>query len=98
MKQIRLTRVVAASSILASKICAPWQSHDVTALNDIVSYCDSYLRLGEIQDYENALNGLQVENSGKVKKIAAAVHVCSRVFQQCAKGRANLLMVPPGMC
>jgi len=97
INQIRLTRVVAASSKLASKICAPWQSHGVAALNEIVSYCDSYLRLGEIQDFENALNGLQVENSGKVKKIAAAVDVSSRAFQECAKCGANLLIVHHGM-
>src|SRR4030095_853393 len=95
--QIRLTRVAAASSKLASKICAAWQSHDVAALNEIVSYCDSYLRLGEIQDYENALNGLQVENSGKVKKIAAAVDVSSRTLQECAKCGADLLIVHHGM-
>jgi len=88
---------VAASSKLASKICASWQSHDVAALNEIVSYCDSYLRLGEIQDYENALNGLQVENSGKVKKIAAAVDVSSRALQECAKCGADLLIVHHGM-
>jgi dinuclear metal center YbgI/SA1388 family protein len=88
---------VAASSKLASKICAPWQSHGVAALNEIVSYCDSYLRLGEIQDYENALNGLQLENSGTVKKIAAAVDVSSRTLQECAKCNANLLIVHHGM-
>jgi len=88
---------VAASSKLASKIYAAWQSHGVTALNDIVSYCDSYLRLGEIQDYENALNGLQLENSGRVKKIAAAVDVSSRTLRECAKCEANLLIVHHGM-
>jgi dinuclear metal center YbgI/SA1388 family protein len=88
---------VAASSKLASKICAAWQTHGVAALNEIVSYCDSYLRLGEIQDYENALNGLQLENSGKVKKIAAAVDVSSRALQKCAKCGANLLIVHHGM-
>ena len=88
---------MAASSKLASKICAAWQSHGVAALNDIVRYCDSYLRLGEIQDYENALNGLQLENSGRVKKIAAAVDVSSRTLQECARGEANLLIVHHGM-
>ncbi len=88
---------MAASSKLASKICAPWQSHGVAALNEIVNYCDSYLRIGEIQDYENALNGLQVENSGKVKKIAAAVDVSSRTLQECTKCGADLLIVHHGM-
>ena len=88
---------MAASSKLASKICAAWQSHGVAPLNEIVRYCDSYLRIGEIQDYENALNGLQLENSGEVKKIAAAVDVSTRALEECAKRGANLLIVHHGM-
>ena len=69
----------------------------MTALQKIVEYCDSYLRIGEIQDYENALNGVQVENSGTVKKIAAAVDVSTRALQEAAKCGANLLIVHHGM-
>jgi len=88
---------VAASSKLASKISGPWQSHDMAALNEIVGYCDSYLRLREIQDYENALNGLQLENSGQVTKIVAAVDFSSRALQESAKRGADLLIVHHGM-
>ena len=88
---------MAASSKLASKICGAWQSHGVAALNEIVGYCDSHLRLGEIQDYENALNGLQLENSGQVTKIASAVDFSSRGLEECAKRGANLLIVHHGM-
>src|SRR5438094_1224389 len=69
----------------------------MAALNEIVGYCDSYLRLGEIQDYENALNGLQLENSGQVTKIASAVDFSSRGLEECAKRGANLLIVHHGM-
>lgn len=69
----------------------------MTGLQEIVEYCDSYLRVGEIQDYENALNGVQVENSGTVKKIAAAVDVSTRALQDAAKCGANLLIVHHGM-
>jgi dinuclear metal center YbgI/SA1388 family protein len=69
----------------------------VTALQEIVEYCDSYLRIGVIQDYENALNGVQVENSGTVKKIAAAVDVSTRTLQEVAKCGANFLIVHHGM-
>jgi dinuclear metal center YbgI/SA1388 family protein len=69
----------------------------VTALQEIVGDCNSYLRIGEIQDYENALNGLQVENSGTVKKIAAAVDVSTRALQEVANCGANLLIVHHGM-
>ena len=69
----------------------------MTGLQEIVEYCDSYLRIGEIQDYENALNGVQVENSGAVKKIAAAVDVSTRALQEAANCGANLLLVHHGM-
>ena len=54
----------------------------MAALSEIVGYCDSQLRLGEIQDYENALNGLQLENSGQVTKIASAVDFSSRGLEE----------------
>ena len=43
-------------------------------LGDIVRYLDQYLRIREVPDEPNALNGLQVENrSGRVGRIVAAV-------------------------
>ena len=34
------------------------------SLPEIVRYVDGYLRIREIEDWPNALNGLQIENSG----------------------------------
>ncbi len=42
-------------------------------LGDLVAYLDEYLRIKEIPDEANAINGLQVENSGLVGSIVAAV-------------------------
>ena len=42
-------------------------------LGDLVGYLDEYLRIKEIPDEANAINGLQVENSGLVGGIVAAV-------------------------
>jgi dinuclear metal center YbgI/SA1388 family protein len=42
-------------------------------LSDLVHYLDEYLRIKEIPDETNAVNGLQVENSGRVGAIVAAV-------------------------
>ena len=39
----------------------------------ITDYLDHYLRVGEIPDEANAINGLQVENSGEIGGIVAAV-------------------------
>jgi dinuclear metal center YbgI/SA1388 family protein len=42
-------------------------------LGEIVGYLDEYLRIKEIPDEANAINGLQVENSGRIGRIIAAV-------------------------
>ena len=69
----------------------------MSATADIAQYSDEYLRIGEIEDWPNALNGLQLENSGKVTKIAAAVDVSTRVLEAAANAGANLLVVHHGM-
>ena len=66
-------------------------------LSDVVAYCDEYLRIREIRDYENALNGLQLENSGRVRKIAAAVDFSTQALNAAAKNGADLLVVHHGM-
>jgi dinuclear metal center YbgI/SA1388 family protein len=42
-------------------------------LDTLVGYLDEYLRIKQIPDEANAVNGLQVENSGQVGGIVAAV-------------------------
>ena len=42
-------------------------------LAEIVKYLDAYLRVREVPDERNAVNGLQVENQGLVGSIVAAV-------------------------
>lgn len=43
------------------------------ALTELVKYLDEYLRIADVPDDGNALNGLQVENSGRVGRLVAAV-------------------------
>ena len=45
----------------------------MSSLAEIIRFADELLRLIEIEDYPNALNGLQIENTGEVTKIGAAV-------------------------
>lgn len=66
-------------------------------LSDVVSYTDEYLRISECGDWDNALNGLQVENSGAVRKIGAAVDASSRTFAAAAAQGVGLLLVHHGM-
>jgi dinuclear metal center YbgI/SA1388 family protein len=67
------------------------------SLSDIVEYTNEYLRVQEIEDWPNALNGLQIENSGRVTKIGAAVDVSTRVLTAAAKKDVDLLIVHHGL-
>jgi dinuclear metal center YbgI/SA1388 family protein len=67
------------------------------SLSEIVDYTNDYLHVEEIEDWPNALNGLQIENSGKVTKIGAAVDVSTRVLTAAAKKNVDLLVVHHGL-
>ncbi|HEY1583242.1 MAG TPA: Nif3-like dinuclear metal center hexameric protein [Chthoniobacterales bacterium] len=69
----------------------------MTSLTEIVRYADKFLRLPEIEDYPNALNGLQIENSGEVTKIGAAVDASTRTMQMAIENGIDLLLVHHGL-
>ena len=69
----------------------------MVSLSDIVSYTDEFLRIREIGDWDNALNGLQIENSGRVTQIGAAVDVSTRILTEAAKKNVDLLIVHHGL-
>ena len=69
----------------------------MTALAAIVSYLDTELRSSEIPDYDGALNGLQLANSGDVTRVAAAVDFSANSVTGALNERANLLIVHHGM-
>src|SRR5437763_4182530 len=67
------------------------------SLSEIVTYADDLLRIREVGDWDNALNGLQIENSGRVTRIGAAVDAPTRVLTQAAKNSVDLLLVHHGL-
>ena len=67
------------------------------SLAAIVKYCDRLLRTTAIGDYDGAANGLQVENSGAVTKIAAAVDASLATIKLAVAARADLLIVHHGL-
>jgi len=69
----------------------------MVSLIEIVRYTDKYLRVREIEDWPNALNGLQIENSDRVTKIGAAVDVSTRVLMEGAKRDVDLLLLHHGL-
>jgi putative NIF3 family GTP cyclohydrolase 1 type 2 len=69
----------------------------VASLNKIVAECDRRLCIDQIDDWDNALNGLQIENSGNVSRIGAAVDVSLRVLTIAAQRGVDLLIVHHGL-
>jgi len=69
----------------------------MTPLAQLVAHVHDYLRVPEIPDYPGAWNGLQVENSGRVTRIAAAVDAHLPVVEQAIAAGADLLVVHHGL-
>lgn len=67
-------------------------------LKDIVTFLDRELKHAEIQDYPGAINGLQLDNSGSVERVIAAVDSTLPVIEKAAElGSSSLLIVHHGM-
>ncbi len=67
-------------------------------LSELASYLDTELRIAQIADYSNALNGLQMENGkGEVTKVVAAVDACLPVIRAAVERGADLLLVHHGL-
>ena len=66
-------------------------------LEEVVKYQNDLLRVSEFEDYPNALNGLQLENSGTVSRVAAAVDACEAVLRMTVEAGADLLIVHHGL-
>jgi dinuclear metal center YbgI/SA1388 family protein len=66
-------------------------------LADIVEHLDELLDTAHTPDYPPALNGLQLENSGRVSRVAGAVDLSLRAIENAASIGAQLLVVHHGM-
>src|SRR5213592_2191616 len=69
----------------------------MATLSEIVSYTNEFFRIREVGDWDNALNGLQIENSGRVTRLGAAVDVSTRVLTEAATKKVDLLIVHHGL-
>jgi dinuclear metal center YbgI/SA1388 family protein len=66
-------------------------------LAPLVAYLDAFLRVRDVRDAPEALNGLQVENGGEVTRLAAAVDLCEATVRLAVAARADLLLVHHGL-
>lgn len=67
------------------------------SLSAIVRHCDTLLDTAAIEDWSGARNGLQVENAGRVTRIAAAVDGCMATVKAAIEAQADLLVVHHGL-
>jgi dinuclear metal center YbgI/SA1388 family protein len=68
-----------------------------TSLLSIVNYCNNLFQPDATPDWDGAFNGLQVENSGTVHKIAAAVDARTATIEHSIQAGADLLLVHHGL-
>ena len=68
-----------------------------TPLADIVALLDAELNISAVHDAPVALNGLQVENSGSVTRVALAVDGSQRTLDAAVAAGADLLLLHHGI-
>ncbi|NLG63236.1 MAG: Nif3-like dinuclear metal center hexameric protein, partial [Candidatus Cloacimonetes bacterium] len=66
-------------------------------LHELVEYLDGYLRVAEIPDYPGALNGLQVEGTRDVHRIAVSVDASEATVRAAVDANADMLLVHHGL-
>jgi len=60
-------------------------------------YLDELLDIHAIKDSDKAVNGLQVENTGDIKKIGLAVDLCMATIQMAIERNCDMMFVHHGM-
>ncbi len=66
-------------------------------IHDLAAQLDQFLDVGAISDYPGALNGLQVENSGRVTRVAAAVDASEAAIAAAVRRGCDVLLVHHGL-
>ena len=60
-------------------------------------YLDNLLNVKEIKDSSNAMNGLQVQNNGDIKKIGLCVDLCMATIKKAIFAKCNMMFVHHGI-
>ncbi len=69
----------------------------MTTTRELAQYLDDILEVASVPDYPNAVNGLQMENTGRVTKVAACVDFSGRTIAAAIAADADLMLVHHGM-
>ena len=60
-------------------------------------YLDNLLEINSIRDAPQALNGLQIQNRGEIKKIGLAVDLCQATINLAIEKQCQMLFVHHGL-
>ncbi len=85
-------RVLISTPLLSTR-----QRRHVMSLQELVDYLDEYLGIARIPDAAGALNGLQVESSGDVTRIGAAVDASGASIAAAIDADCDVLLVHHGL-
>lgn len=66
-------------------------------LRELVDYLDEYLRVSDVPDYPNALNGLQVGSDRPVSRVTVAVDASERAIDRATALGSEFLIVHHGL-
>jgi dinuclear metal center YbgI/SA1388 family protein len=66
-------------------------------LHSICNFLDEFLKIQEVEDYPNALNGLHLQNDGNVTRIGAAVDASEVIIEMAIDRQVDLLIVHHGL-
>lgn len=66
-------------------------------LAEVAAHLDALLRTSDVPDYPGAHNGVQVENTNPVTRVAVAVDASLHTIEAAIKQKANLLVVHHGL-
>ena len=67
------------------------------SVKQIAAWCDRLLNVRNVTDYDGAVNGLQVENRGRVSRLGAAVDASIATVRKAIEGKVDLLLVHHGL-
>ncbi len=66
-------------------------------VQNLTAYLDRYLKVKTVADWPGAHNGLQIANSGRVRRIGAAVDACEYSIRAAAERGIDFLIVHHGL-
>ena len=66
-------------------------------IRELSAYLDTYLNTADVPDYAGAINGLQVENSGRVNRLAAAVDASEASIRRAIELGCDVMLVHHGL-